>query len=603
MLCALRKPLKWDRFVNSALHYYRSGGDSWKRVATLALLVWAAYAVAGWFNPFPLTWGDAHAYIIPAKAIVYRGEMLVDNYFSGIAPPLYSLLMIPAVLFGTDDTWVTWGACLINAACVASLVPLAYLFGNRLLLSFGQSTVCALFICIAPHMFQFTQDIMSENVYIPLFGWALWCALQPQDRRMIIASTALLSLMALTKPIAAVPILTIALWSGARSWRERGLGGALALLMRLGVLPICLIVGWLQWSEGLQDLPPELRGSYPPGYSEKLALIFSHSEAFVLFIQRLLASVGYTILGALFLPLALLFSHPYAKDRLPSVRADHLLLLFLWLGMASLSALAQFIFFKNPLDGRYFLYGRYLDPILPVILIYSFAELIRLLRRLRDSAVGEKWIISSAIGLLVFLLLVCYPLQFWSNNNSGAITAYVMGKLTEQYWHLQAAMLAVLVATLLRVQSERSLGAKLAVVVVLFFLGATSVKEMQRANDWKTKQRNEVTMLPVVVDAPPSTTSRLIVADDVGHQRAIWLFGYIYQRARIYPRSSFPREVPPGSIVFSRQKTPLPRTKRCGILKGDISVFCSRPRRSASNRPRSSGVASERSRLMSKSAV
>ncbi|MCB0310968.1 MAG: hypothetical protein KDD42_07025, partial [Bdellovibrionales bacterium] len=99
------------------------------------LLTFSVLAISGLTNPFPLSWGDAFAYLTPAKNLVFRNELVYDNIWTGIAPPLYPALLVPGVAVAQDWSELTKLIALLNSVAFAAIVFPIYGIAKKLGLS------------------------------------------------------------------------------------------------------------------------------------------------------------------------------------------------------------------------------------------------------------------------------------------------------------------------------------------------------------------------------------------------------------------------------------------------------------------------------------
>ena len=164
----------------------------------------------------PIHFNDEVQYWSIASSI-YDGSFTVADYHH--YPPVYSISLLPAFLFFSK--YVTYSAAkFLNALYITSVVFPVYLI-FRQFLNRRSSLVSAALLLLYPVHLVMPRSLISENVFYPLFMWALLFAftnvLPDSKRNRLIENIIfglLLALLMLTRYIALViaPALLFVWW-------------------------------------------------------------------------------------------------------------------------------------------------------------------------------------------------------------------------------------------------------------------------------------------------------------------------------------------------------------------------------------------------------
>ena len=116
----------------------------------------------------PTTFGDEYLYVANARAMLGGAERYTPHY-----PPLYSVVLAPAMLFGEHFS----EALLVINTVVSSLVLVPmWLLARRLVTPLW--TLCLLFAAsLLPLQFVYGQLILSENVFCTTFLFSVYFCL------------------------------------------------------------------------------------------------------------------------------------------------------------------------------------------------------------------------------------------------------------------------------------------------------------------------------------------------------------------------------------------------------------------------------------------
>lgn len=113
--------------------------------------------------------GDEMTYFDMAESL-YKGFFSIKQTHH--YPPLYPLSLVITMVF---KGWTFEGIKFINALLSSSIVFPIYLF-SRQFLDQKKSLIVALLTCLIPYHLVFPRRIVSENLFFPLFIWAMYIA-------------------------------------------------------------------------------------------------------------------------------------------------------------------------------------------------------------------------------------------------------------------------------------------------------------------------------------------------------------------------------------------------------------------------------------------
>jgi len=160
----------------------------------------------------PLGRGDEMTYYDTADAL-YRGFFSPKD--SNHYPPLYPLSLVVTLVF---KAWTFEGIKLLNAVFSSSLIFPVY-FIARLHVDKKHAFLAALLSCFIPYHLVFPRRILSENLFFPLFSWAMLITYaQPKTPRYRLAwdivNGALVAALYLTRYItlASIPFFLLSWW-------------------------------------------------------------------------------------------------------------------------------------------------------------------------------------------------------------------------------------------------------------------------------------------------------------------------------------------------------------------------------------------------------
>jgi hypothetical protein len=359
-----------------------------------------------WNSPGPWLFFDEYYYKQASYNLFFLGKYYVDGGLFTQYPPLYSLIIAPAFLFG--DNW--YKAILIINSIVSSISVFFIYSISRKFLSKTDSIICVILCAILPYNLIFTRMVMSENLFVPLFLSAFieFFVDEAQGSKWrLLANGILLGLCFLTKYLFLffIPIFVIAdLLSYLLDKNFRGHRHIREMFSRIIYIGIGFLLTLTPWyiyciSNGSGFLDP-LGGNIQGISSTQQTFIFDKGIIIWLFANVLLLILSISP----YLSSILTFSYSGGK-----IRKEHTIISFAFLMIFIMTLVVSVTsnnYFKSSSGGAYF-DERYWLPILVLLPFISFLSL-----KYVNSKPIRFWqsitifLISSFIICLSYLMLV-----------------------------------------------------------------------------------------------------------------------------------------------------------------------------------------------------
>ncbi|MBI2508171.1 glycosyltransferase family 39 protein [Candidatus Woesearchaeota archaeon] len=379
------------------------------------LMIWylvfvLAKFVLSYTIPYPTAFSDSYIYAKMARSIFYDLNLQVGGK-AAFFPPLYSLALAPAYLFKSMN--IIYPVMKLINALISSLILFPSWLITKEFTSKKKAVYAAVLVSILPSNFSFSGYIMAENIFYPLFLFSVYFIYKSfTDERKIypIISGIFIGLTFLTKTSAFMLFIVVGLLFFFASKKK-----ALSILaVGLGVI-----------------LPWTLRNMFLLGFNLN---VFFRTYDNIIEANNLFSSTGILsfliwiilYLGFLVLASGILFSLAsisFIKVKTDNKKQKVLSLIFLFSVATTLFVLAKYnvttIFYKTSfgwLTGRPI--GRYLDVLLPLILITGFLGLSN--KKLYNLPIFFSSIILAASSQLIFFPL--FPVNNMSLTWLGIIT-------------------------------------------------------------------------------------------------------------------------------------------------------------------------------------
>lgn len=346
---------------------------------------------------------------------------LIDIKDAQTYPPGYSVFLYVANLLSPDKQSLYRNMLFINSVLSSSIIFPAYFLLKKYTSKF-QALGGSLVISLLPSVVTYTFVVMSENLFVPLVLYSVWFLYESFENNKIqwnILAGLSIFYLYFTRETGIVFIISLFIsliyfvWSTEREDRLNSLKNKMVLVFSFAVPTF----GWVLYKTAELS-----KGSLydTTGYSSALVDSFSKTEAFELFVLLLFNEVGYIIISTylVFFILCVLFiSDSIFKLRLIGL-SEYLTKFGPKNAIALNSSIVYFFSFGAGLllitvahMKRYicnpdnFIFGRYIDPIIPVVFLFALIGIVVL--QIKSNDVGTKWkyktLIFSSILVLPFL--------------------------------------------------------------------------------------------------------------------------------------------------------------------------------------------------------
>ncbi|QOJ14458.1 MAG: hypothetical protein HRU75_07310 [Planctomycetia bacterium] len=359
------------------------------QTATLAIcLTYALYV-----GPVGFFW-DSHTLVDRARHLAERGTLDINNHPTSIAPPLYSVLISPALLNTDPGAALRWIVA-INAILLSiSFLPLYAWLRSYSRLPPNWAAAWAVAVSVAPFALTYAPFLMTEAAYYPIF-YACCLAFSRAEARPTLARFALVGVSigaaALTRdaaralllaaaPIAAIRVL--ALWKSPRS--------ALIVAIRYAVLAGATIGILASWGWFQQHFVRFNRGT--GSLWSGVVAMFGDATDLQLHAVWLLNCGAYLLLAPLAPAALLVIGAAVARPRL--IPQDSTAA---WLLLAILiSAVVAVLLMPGAWGGPELTWNRYVAPFVGV----WFAILLRHRRRITATPAIVGGLVAAGLALL-----------------------------------------------------------------------------------------------------------------------------------------------------------------------------------------------------------
>ncbi len=495
---------------------------------------------------FPTVFGDEALYAFKARNFFTYG-----NYYAppetpdvyNLAAPLYSVILAPSFLFSSVPLITYQTMLLINALLLASMVYPAYKIAEVEFPEKKWLVAVAVGIWTTPFCYSFA--VMSEAVYTPLFIWAGYfyrlCCESPKLRNTLtfgcVVAALVLSRNAGMAMIGVVVLLMI--WS--RSGGSLRLATPHEIFTRLPMLvPAVVGLGVWKWAQALHPGGPRQSASRMAEKGGGLMLL-DFPESLYEYGKICLAQLSYVNLASFNLFTVLLFfvlwsfrrNRTFAGAPGESEEASRRLL-----GVKSyffLSCLAMFFMSTTYMFMlRYNIRGRYVDMLVPVVVIYS----IGLLRSLPC----EAWRRSVLLGIppILFLVASYYTISFDIGDvrviNIGAAWYDALRRLSGMSrTEASFAAAGLLVLPILGIMAKRS-----RVLIVVVFIGLNCYNSMIVFREHQRYAKRDAGTVLALEKIRSSGGQLLLIKDETPRFLVLKAKYYLYQRARVQERIRTP---------------------------------------------------------------
>lgn len=387
-----------------------------KQVIAISTIIFLVKIFIVFHVDTPWIFSDEVMYSETSRSIINDGNLRPDlpgqNY-----PPLYSLLLVFANIF--ENVEISHKISLIINSVITTLIfPLSYIFLKEIVQFKKISILVALIVSVIPSIFPYSFVIMSENLFIVLFlllNILLIRSWKQHNQKFWIITYALAFLLFLTRAQGIVQIIALMLISIIYLFIYKNQKKKIFIAFAFSI-SIFIIY------QSILKISGQSTGYNNKTYINNIINWFTE-DGVLLFLKLFLNEINFIYgasFGVGFIGFAILV-YISIKKIYDSGKIDGHLILLLFnvlciLGTTLLTIAHMYEFAKNsnhPEHNFYFIFGRYLDPFIPIILLYGLHLF------LSDYKLKVFHYIGIFISLFVFLITI--PTNYYKFPNMFGI--------------------------------------------------------------------------------------------------------------------------------------------------------------------------------------
>lgn len=368
--------------------------------------------------PFESPWvfGDDAIYTAKTRAIL-QGNFHFDEFHYGgpKVPPLYSIALLPAYFF-ENPAWNYHLILVINALLSSAIIFPAFFIGRRFLKE-GASILTALLVSVYPSSFGFTYMVMSENLFFPLLLVSAWLLLITFEKKSLFYEMLLglsLGALVLTRVVGVFPIvayLAILLFT----FSPRKLVSLIFIFLPL--------FWWFFLEKGAGGL--ESSGGYKIShYLQAVSTILSSKSNFLKALSLTFSQLGFVFIVSyiISIPLAIfgVLRKTFRSRRQKKFRLLFLFTLLNFILFLGASIAHQFLFSQKDAI-RYLVFGRYIEPLIPLIIFLGTLVFFRISKELR---LRTRLLLLASVFLLAIFANEVLPQTDYDLVNNITLLAY-----------------------------------------------------------------------------------------------------------------------------------------------------------------------------------
>lgn len=440
--------------------------------------------------PTPFIYHDELRYAKIAESFIKYGEFTFQGVSDNFYPPLYSIVISLAYIF--NDPFISYKIIKLINAFISSLIVFPVWFLCKEFFNNKESLYVVLLISLIPFNFSFPFTVMSENLFIPVFLFAVFLMLKSvldTSLKIDLLCGLTFGMCYLTKMIGVVliPSYLIALFANKffESYKQSKITKkrhsipsiikqiVITFVKKWAVfLALCLtIMPWLIRNATVFGL--SLNGVF--GYAAEFSIIQKTSVIpltdllrellveYLLHLNYLILSI-HVLLFVFVLFLVIKFNirkiEEHRKLFVFTVVSFALLILLLLL-TAHHTAMFNLI---NP-NAFDYIRGRYIDPIMPLFIILAFVGI----KEYKKSR-GDISKIMLLTIICCFISIALPPIHLLSPINSIGIDH--LGRLTiPEFWVMILFLVVILIVALRNYINFRNI---LIVCAILFIISSYS---------------------------------------------------------------------------------------------------------------------------------
>ncbi|MBU7008173.1 ArnT family glycosyltransferase [Phosphitispora fastidiosa] len=370
----------------------------------IAVMVFAFFLKIGisLYMKSPWIFADEVIYFKQAQLIFENFNFLYTTEFAQTYPFAYSLIISPAFLL-KDPNDVYHAMLIINALLSTLSSVVAFLLIRKFIKNEYKAVAIAFIIAFIPAIFIYTFTLMSENLYNLLFLLSIYLVYVSfeTEKKIYWASTGLIiALSILTRMFALILIPAILI--SVLAYFIHNLENIKKAIPNIICLFIGLVIGLLP---KFVQANTQVTGYNNRIYLDNLLSMFSNTENFELMMKLILNEINYLFissLGILFVATLYIIISAFKKNTGSNEKGVMIYFISSVIFSIVLTVAHMYIAASNPSHSEhlsYFVFGRYIEPLVPVLFIFGFIGL-------------EKLNLKSKIFLVLSCLLIFFIIIF-----------------------------------------------------------------------------------------------------------------------------------------------------------------------------------------------
>ena len=383
----------------------------------------------------PWIFADETVYAETARNILH-GEFYSKLQYSQTYPPGYSFFLSIVYLFFDNSMANYQFMLIINSFLTSSIIFPAY-FLLKKYCSEKFSLLGSIFVAILPSVVLYNFVVMSENLFIPLFTFSLWFLIESfetNSKKWGILAGFSIFLLFFTRSTGIAMIIGFFLALVYYALMQLKLKKPVTILKENSYSVIAFFIPTILWVYYKSNLEITTGDYNIEAYKATISLAVSNIQSFTRFLYLIIHEVEFLILASYFilfvLALYALFmilsglddsSPDQENQKKMSIKSG--IIYFLVSSIVLIIITVAHMYLTN--DLYYSIFGRYIDPIVPIIIIFG---LIGLYITLNKNSERKKIILLLIASILPLILLftIDFPSTYYKFPNMFSIF-YIQG--------------------------------------------------------------------------------------------------------------------------------------------------------------------------------
>ncbi len=357
-----------------------------------------------------------------ADEVVYskQAQLIFENFnfhytteFAQTYPFAYSLIISPAFLF--EDINIIYHVMLVMNALLSTLSSVvAFFLIQKFLKDEYKAVAVAFTVAFLPAVFTFTFTLMSENLYNLLFLlsiYLLYVSFETEKKKYWVLTGIIIGVSILTRMFAL--ILLPAILISVLAYLFHSSENIKKWFYNIVYLSLGLLIGLLP---KLVQADTQVTGYNNNIYFNNLLKMFSSTEDFQLMMKLVLNEINYLFissLGILFVATLYFIILVFKKNANSNEKGLMIYFVLSVVFSIILTVAHMYTAASNPSHSEhlsYFAFGRYIEPLVPVLFIFGFIGLEKLSLR------SKVFLILSCIPIL-FIIIFTFPRSHYKFPN------------------------------------------------------------------------------------------------------------------------------------------------------------------------------------------